>query len=32
MLTGQPPFVADQRLQLIHQLIAQPPAPPSCPC
>jgi predicted ATPase/class 3 adenylate cyclase len=29
MLTGAPPFLADQRLQLIHQLIAQPPAPPS---
>ncbi len=29
MLTGAPPFVADDRLQLIHQVIAQPPPPPS---
>ncbi len=27
MLTGAPPFAADQRLSLIHQLIAQAPTP-----
>ena len=29
MLTGAAPFAADQRLQLIHQIIAQTPPPPS---